>query len=153
MNPSETTPAGIALAELTRRRANAAALVGQGRMRRAEAEQAVARWCGIAAWFGAVLPDELSVHPEPVEGPHDGHQLWTDHAPRGLPAAAWRCELAHQLRRDTLTALARYEEFGKTAQAEPLATRARHLLRLDLPLSIAAGLGPICPASAERNAA
>ena len=139
------TNAAIALAELTRRRANAAALIGQRKLRRDHAEQAVARWCGIAAWFEAVLPANLR--------PHQGWQLWTDHAPRGMTASDWLAELAHQLRRDTLSALARYEAAGKTSQAQPLAQRAIALLTLDRTLSIAAGLPGIPAASEGRKAA
>lgn len=138
------TQAETALTELTRRRANASALVNQRRLPRAQAEAALARWCGIAAWFGAVLPAELR--------PYEGIQTWLDHAPRGTTANAWRRELAQQLRRDTLAALDRYEQLGKTEQAEPLARRALALLRLDSELSIAAGL-PAIGAEPERKAA
>lgn len=152
-----TDTAATALAELTRRRANASALVNQRRLPRAQAEAALARWCAIAAWFGAVLPagcDPLvhiptSAHPEHVEG--TAH--WLDFCPAGTAAADWRRELAQQLRRDTLAALDRYEQHGKTEQAQPLATRAHALLRLDRELSIAARLPAISAASEERKAA
>lgn len=136
-----TGKAEIALAELTRRRTNARARVSQRKLQRVTAEQAVARWCGIAAWFGAVLPADLR--------PYEGMQLWTDHAPRGLPAKAWLHELASQLRRDTQSALARYEADGKTSQAAPLANRASALLTLDRDLSLAAGLPAIGAASEQ----
>lgn len=139
-----TTNAQIALAELLRRRANAAALLRQGRMPRADAEAAIARWCGIAAWFGAVLPDDLR--------PYGQIQLWTDHAPKDMSAREWLTEFANQLRRDTKAALDRYEANGKTEQGQPLAQRALALLRLDRQLSIAAGIGPIHP-EPERKAA
>ena len=141
---SKDKPA-IALAELTRRRANASALVGRRKLPLAQAEQAVARWCGIAAWFGALLPEDLR--------PYEGMQLWTDHAPRGLPAQDWLHEIASQLRRDTQSALTRYEADSKTSQAEPLANRAIALLTLDRDLSLAAGLPAIGADSDERKAA
>lgn len=150
-----TGKAEIALAELTRRRANARARVSQRKLQRVTAEQAVARWCGIAAWFGAVLPADLR--------PYEGMQLWTDHAPRGLPAKDWLHELASQLRRDTQSALARYEAQPNPAHpeersvskghAEPLAHRAIALLTLDRDLSLAAGLPAIGAAEPMKEAA
>ena len=138
------TPAQIALSEFTRRRANASRAVAQGRMPLRQAEAHVRLWAGIAAWFGAVLPDDCR--------PFEGWQLWTDHAPRDATPAQWRAMLAAELRRAALTQLAQSERADSTPET---LTRARHLLALDHELSIAAGLPAIGAAAElpERKAA
>lgn len=146
MNRTTATPAQIALAEFTRRRANAARAVAAGRKQLRQAEAHVRLWAGIAAWFGAVLPDDCR--------PFEGWQLWTDHAPTDATPAQWRAMLAAELRRAALTQLALTEQQGAAATPETL-TRARQLLALDHELSIAAGLPAIgaAPDQPERKAA
>ena len=119
----------IALAEFTRRRQIATRKASEGAA--AEAQRHVRLWCGIAAWFGAVLPDDCR--------PFDGWQLFTDHAPRDFSVAQWTAALAAELRRAALAQLAVSEQDPQPHQL----TRARGLLALDHELSLAAGLPPI----------
>ncbi|PKB19626.1 hypothetical protein B0I00_1865 [Novosphingobium kunmingense] len=123
--------AAIAADELARRRARCSAAVRRNPAEREAAERHVRLWAGIAAWFGALLPEDLR--------PYEGWQLWTDHAPREASAAQWRTLLAAELRGAAQAATRRAE---REPSAEAL-TRARHLLALDHPLSLAAGLGPM----------
>lgn len=144
MNATPISNAQIALAEFTRRRANAARAVAAGRKQLRQAEAHVRLWAGIAAWFGAVLPDDCR--------PFEGWQLWTDHAPTDATPAQWRAMLAAELRRAALTQLVQSERADATPET---LTRARHLLALDHELSIAAGLPAIGAAAElpERKAA
>lgn len=135
--------ARMALDELTRRRARAAELVRARRLPQAEAQAAIAMWAGIAAWFGAELPDELR--------PHEGFQLWTDHAPRAATAAQWQRQLATELRGAAEAALHRLEADPANMNQQH---RTRALLALDDHLSLAAGLPPIgADETTERKAA
>jgi hypothetical protein len=161
-------PSEVALAELARVRAYAARQVAMG-ADRAQATAHVAKWCAIAAWFGAVLPDELamystiSAHPEPVEGRQPQAPLWTDYAPPGTPIDAWRHTIALELRSYTQRAVAKAEaEQSPASSGEALGVgpvfapgkaldRARNLLTLARHLSRAAGLPAMAPE--ERKAA
>lgn len=123
--------AAIALHEFTRRRQLARESVAGGLQPIGQASVNIRLWAGIAAWFGAQLPDDARAY--------EGWQSWLDHAPRGASAAQWQNRLALELRRAALAQLARAE-----AQPTPASiTRARELLALDNELSIAARLPAI----------
>lgn len=135
---SVTELAALALAELLRRREALGEALRARQFTRPAAEALAARWCGIAAWHGALLPDELR--------PHEGVQLWIDHAPRGLTAAQWCHELAIEARR----------AWAAADHKAPGSDHARALQRLAAPLCLAARLPltePPAPAAAMEKAA
>jgi hypothetical protein len=105
--------ADLARNELLRRRANAQALVAQNRTPRAVAHAAIARWCSIAAWFGADLPDDLRVlnipvYPVPAPASQAGQHQASRHGARsanisaGAPTRAQRDGMTPSLPTPTL---------------------------------------------------
>lgn len=126
----------LALQELTRRRSALAGLLDARKITRHVADALAGKWSGIAAWHGAVLPDDLR--------PYPGFQSWLDHAPAGMPAADWQRELAIEARRAWNAALA-----ADPAGKDP---RTRTLRELAAPLATAAGL-PLIEAPAELEKA
>jgi hypothetical protein len=144
-----TVPSKVALAELARVRTYAARQVAMG-ADKALAQSHVAKWCALAAWFGAVLPDDLAMF-DPIAGPPRGKPLWTDYAPPGTSVADWRYTIALELRTYTQRAAAKAEAESPSPSGEGLGegpvatpskslTRARNLLTLDRQLSLAANL-------------
>ena len=129
-----------ALAEFTRRRTQARQALARGTRASSEAERHVRLWAGIAAWFGAALPDDLR--------PYADAQGWLDHCPHDCTADQWRRALAAELRRAAEVALAASEH----SPAPDLVQRARTLLALDRVLSLRAGLPPIGAAPAQLGA-
>lgn len=125
----------LALAELDRRRAILGQAVADRQLRRPAAEALAGLWCGIAAWHGATLPEDLR--------PYAGFQLWTDHAPAGMPAADWLLALAHEARR----------AFTQAERSEPAGDRTRALRLIAQPLATAARIPLVEPAAEERKAA
>ncbi len=126
----------LALQELTRRRSALAGLLDARQITQPVADALAGKWCGIAAWHGALLPEELR--------PHPGIQCWLDHAPAGMPAADWLRELAIEARRAWHAALAN-DPTGKDPRTRTLRTLAQ-------PLATAAGI-PLIEAPAELEQA
>lgn len=133
--------AAAALAELTQRRQQARRAVAQGQLSGQDARAALLRWCAIATWFGADLPDDLQVELIPIwpdQPASSAPPLFTHYCPPRTRAADW------------LTAMAQLARAEQDPARQP---RARALLALDRTLSLAAGLPPIGADQPERIAA
>lgn len=132
--------AQIAMAELERRVALANDAL-RNRQRSAAQVQALLRpWAAIAAFVGA------DVRPLIVPQPGvacEARPCWIDFCPLGERAPDALRRIAEECRRATQTAIARHEA------GEGDLGRAAELIRLDMHLSIAAGLGPLPPTSAR----
>lgn len=142
--------AAAALAELTQRRQQARRAVAQGQLSGQDARAALLRWCAIATWFGADLPDDLQVELIPIwpdQPASSAPPLFTHYCPPRTRAADWLTAMAQQLRRDAEAQLARAEQ---DPARQP---RARARTALDRTLSLAAGLPPIGADQPERIAA
>ena len=128
------TLADIALAELERRVAQANAALA-ARQRSASQVQALLRpWAAIAAKVGADVRPLVVPHPGVAA---DEVPIWLDFCPAGERADHALHRLAEECRRATQVAVWRAEDGSGDKP------RAAGLLRLEMHLSVAAGLPPL----------
>lgn len=122
----DPTLAQIALAELTRRREQALAALRARQRSEAQVQALLRPWAAIAAWCGADV--RALLHPAPGV-PASEVPSWIDFCPPRTRADDALRALAHECRRAYAVAL-----------TKPDTERAANLARLDMRLSIAAGL-------------